>query len=442
MKLKGFYSSLIAIAIPITLQNLLSTFVNMLDTIMIGRLGSVEIAAVGLGNQIFFILTMILFGITSGGGVFIAQYWGKKEIKGIRKSLGIMTLMSLAVTIVFTFLGLFFPEQLIAIFSPDPDVIKTGGEYLRIVSISYIFTALSFSYSLAFRSTERVKLPLVTTIISMVTNAITNYLLIFAAGWGVKGAAAATIISRIIEAAILLLWSYTHKYEACGSFKELLDFDWSFFCKYLKIAVPVIINETFWGLGTSVYNGVYARIGTDAITASNITNTISQLTWVFCMGFGNGMGVIIGKKIGEEQLNEAKKYANRSLWFMPLIGLTVGLFLLPLSKLLPVFFNVEPEIIKLATQFTMILILVYPFNSFDMNWVVGVCRAGGDTVFSAAAELIILWGVAIPLTLLAAFVFKFPPAAVFLVTTIESVAKAIVGLIRVLSGKWLHEVTK
>jgi len=441
MKSKGFYSSLVAIAIPISLQALLQNFVNMLDTIMIGRLGSVEIAAVGLGNQIFFILNMILFGITSGGGVFIAQFWGKKDLAGIRKSLGLMTLIAFVVSFIFTIVCLLIPNQLIRLYSPDPQVIQVGGSYLRFVCLSYVPTAISFSITLALRSTERVKLPLVCTSISLFTNLIANYLLIFVAGLGVKGAAIATVISRIIELVILATWSYSHKYEICGKLKELLGFNRYFIVKFLKIAFPVIINETFWGLGTSVYNAIFAHAGTNAFTAYSITGTISQLTWVFCMGFGNGIGVLIGKRIGEKKIEEAKTYAKRSMWFMPLIGAFVGVFLVPLSKLLPVFFNVDQEIIKTATAILMILIFVYPFNSFCMNWIVGVCRAGGDTVFSAVAEIVVLWCVAIPLGYVAAFVLHLPAPMIYLFFCSESIAKAIIGAIRVLSGKWLHEVT-
>lgn len=441
MKSKGFYSSLVAIAIPISLQALLQNFVNMLDTIMIGRLGSVEIAAVGLGNQIFFILNMILFGITSGGGVFIAQFWGKKDLAGIRKSLGLMTLIAFVVSFIFTIVCLLIPNQLIRLYSPDPQVIQVGGSYLRFVCLSYVPTAISFSITLALRSTERVKLPLVCTSISLFTNLIANYLLIFVAGLGVIGAAIATVISRIIELVILATWSYSHKYEICGKLKELLGFNRYFIVKFLKIAFPVIINETFWGLGTSVYNAIFAHAGTNAFTAYSITGTISQLTWVFCMGFGNGIGVLIGKRIGEKKIDEAKTYAKRSMWFMPLIGAFVGVFLVPLSKLLPIFFNVDQEIIKTATAILMILIFVYPFNSFCMNWIVGVCRAGGDTVFSAVAEIVVLWCVAIPLGYVAAFVLHLPAPMIYLFFCSESIVKAIIGAIRVLSGKWLHEVT-
>lgn len=442
MKLKGFYSSLIAIAVPIMLQNLLQNFVNMLDTIMIGRLGSVEIAAVGLGNQVFFVLNMILFGITSGGGVFIAQFWGKKDISGIKKSLGIILSLSVIVSAVFTLLCLTIPYSIIRLYSPDTEVIKAGGDYLRLVSLSYIITAITFAYTQAFRCTEKVKLPLVCTILSMVINAVANYLLIFVAGWGVKGAALATVFSRLVEVVVILSWSYGHKYESCGKLKELLDFDWSFMGKFVRVAIPVILNETLWGLGITVTNGIYAHAGTDAITAVNITGTISQLTWVFCMGFGNGISVIIGKKIGEGDIELATGYAKRSLWFLPTVGAFVGIFLWPLSYTLPVFFNVGPEIIHTAKQMLIVLMFSYPFASFCMNWIVGVCRAGGDTVFSALAEMGTMWLYAVPIGFLSAFVFDLPVIWIYICISSENILKAAIGLIRVLSGKWLHDVTR
>jgi len=441
MKLKGFYSSLVAIAIPVSLQNLLANFVNMLDTVMIGRLGGTEIAAVGLGNQIFFILNMVLFGIASGGGVFISQFWGKNDLKGIRRSLGIILCLSVVVSFIFTLLSLLIPHQLISLFSPDPAVIQVGGDYLRIVCLSYVITAVNFSFTLAFRCTERVKLPLVCTSVSLFTNAGSNYLLIFVAGWGVKGAALATVFSRVVEFLILIIWSYSHNYEACGKLMEMLSLKLESFARYFKIALPVIINETFWGLGISVQSSIFAHAGTNAITAFQITNTISQLTWVFCMGFGNGIGVLIGKRIGERKMEEAHGYAMRSMWFMPVVGAIVGVLLLPLSQLLPFFFKVEPDVLRTATYMLLILIAFYPFNSFCMNWVVGVCRAGGDTVFTAVVELCTLWLVAIPLGFLASTVLHLSAVWIYVFVMSEGIVKAVIGFIRVASGKWLHEVT-
>ncbi len=442
MKIKGFYRTLFTIAIPITLQNMLQTFINMLDTIMIGRLGAVEIAAVGLGNQVFFLQTMILFGITSGGSVFIAQYWGKNDREGIKRSLGIMLFLSLTVSTLFTIACLAVPEFIISCYSPDPAVIKVGAEYLRVVCLSYIVTAISSAFVLAFRSTEHVKLPLFTTACSLVINLTFNYVFIFVFKWDVKGAALATVISRVVEVLIILGWSYAKKYEACGKLREYFSFDRSFVARFVKIALPVMINESLWGLGISVQNSIFAHAGTDAITAYNITSTISQLTWVFFIGLGNGIGVIIGKFIGAGEQEKARMYAKRSVWFMPTMGLCIGSLLLPLSKLLPFFFNVSPDIISSAAKMLFVLMLCYPFNASNMNWVVGICRSGGDTIFAAVAEIICLWCISIPLGACAAFVWKLEPVFIYACLQTEQVIKTFIGDTRVLSGKWLHDVTK
>jgi putative MATE family efflux protein len=442
MKIEGFYKRVTVIALPIMLQNLMQTFINMLDTIMVGKLGATEIAAVGLGNQVFFVLNMMLFGISSGGSVFIAQFWGKKDFGGIKRSLGIMLFLSLVVSAIFTAGVLVMPRTIIGWYSNDAAVVELGAQYVRIVGLSYIMTAISFAFTLAFRSTEHVHLPMFTTGASLVTNAVFNYVFIFVFGWGVQGAAAATVISRAVEMIFTLAWSYVHHFEACGSLKTYFSFDRGFVAKFIKVALPVLINETFWGLGITMQNSIFSHTDTNAYTAFSITGTISQLTWVFFIGLGNGMGVIIGKFIGSGELEKARAYARRSVWFMPAMGAAIGLLLLPLSKTLPFFFNVDASIIGNATKMLLVLMCLYPICAFNMNWIVGVCRAGGDTIFSAICEVSCLWLVSIPLGACAAFIWKLEPIFIYLCLQSEQVVKVALGLPRVLSGKWLHDVTK
>lgn len=451
--LPGFYKKLFMIAVPITLQQLMQTFVNMLDTIMVGRLGGLEIASVGLGNQIFFILNMMLFGIASGGSIFIAQYWGKKDISRIRQVLGIMLSASIILSLIFTFGAIFIPKVLIGFYSKDANVIELGAKYLRLVGFSYPIMAIGFAYQFAFRSTEHVKLPMISTIISFFFNATLNLLFIFGFNFniigihvafpalGVLGAALATLIARSIETAILIVYSYTKKFEACGSLKEIFSFDRSFVARFTKITVPVICNESLWGLGITIENAIFAHAGTNAIAAFNITGTISQLMWVFVMGCGNGAGIIIGKHIGAGQEKEARAYANRFAWFIPLLGLTVGLFLYPLSLSLPLLFNVENTIIRQAQLMLLVQICFYPFNSFDMAFIVGICRSGGDTKFAAFHDLFWMWAIAIPLGSVVALIFHWQPWQVYICLMSENVLKAVAGILRLHSGKWLHNIT-
>lgn len=440
------YKSLFVIALPIILQNLMQSTVNMLDTLMVGQLGSVEIASVGLGNQIYMLLNMVLFGISSGGAIFIAQFWGKKEKLGIWKMEGVMFSFSMVIALIFTFASIFFPKFLIGLYSKDFQVIEIGAKYLRIAAFSFPFFAMSFAFSMALRSTEHVKLPMVATMISLVLNAILNYLLIFGIGFfpalGVVGAAIATCISRIVECLILFIVAYSKKYEVASPIKNLLSFTLFEIRKFIKIAFPVIINEAIWGLGTSMHSLIMGRTSTEAISAFNITGTISQITWVFFIGVGNAAGIIIGKKIGEGNEIEARKYANNLSWFMPVMAVFIGLLLIPISKLLPFMFNVEGSILFQAKAMLMILMCCYPLNAFNMCWVVGICRAGGDTIFAAIADVSFMWLVAIPLAACVAYFTNVQPYIIYICLLSEQIFKAIAGFCRIKSGKWLHNVVE
>ena len=446
--LSGFYKTLFSIAIPIILQNLIQTFVNMLDTIMVGRLGATEIAAVGLGNQIFFMLSMVTFGVSSGGSIFISQFWGAKNLQGIRKTFGIMLFACGIVSLIFMTLSLSIPEKLLGLYSNDEAVIREGVRYLKVVAFSYPLMAISFTSQMAFRSTEKVVLPMVTTAISFVLNIIFNSLLIFGCAplgipkMGVAGAAFATVIARSVELIVTLSVSRAKKYEAISNLHELLGFDRVFILKLLKVGLPVLLSETLWGLGITTQNSIFAHAGTDSFAAFSIMNTVSQLTWVFFIGMGSASSVILGKKIGAGEDEAARAYTNRFCWFFPLAGLVIGLFLFPISRILPLIFNVSPEIIRITQSMMYVLMLMYPFRAFNMLIIVGVCRSGGDTVFASIIDNGWMWLLALPLGLLATFVWHSPAWLILICLESEQVLKTFCGLWRVKTGKWLRNVTK
>lgn len=452
--LKGFYKTLFSLAFPIILQNLMQTFVNMLDTIMVGRLGAVEIASVGLGNQIFFMLNMVIFGICSGGSIFISQFWGQNNIKGIRNTTGIMVLCSFGVSIIFMCGAIFIPNSLLKLYTNDIAVINEGVKYLSVIALSYPINAICFALQMSFRSTEHVYLPMTCTAVSLVSNAILNIILIFGLNltisnvnvyipaMDVKGAALATLISRVIELIIVLSYSLCKKFEVWGTIRDFFDFDTKFLKKIAIVCLPVIFSETCWGLGITIQNSIFAHSGTDAIAAFNITNTISQLTWVFFIGLGNAAAIILGKKIGAGDEIGAKAYVGRFSWFMPLLGGIIGLFLFPLSKLLPFIFNVDNHIIKIATSMIYVLICVYPLRAFNMLLIVGICRSGGDTIFGMLDDNGWMWLVAVPLGFLAAFYWNLNPWMIMMCLESEQLFKAIFGIMRIKSGKWLHNLTK
>ncbi|WP_148257807.1 MATE family efflux transporter [Leadbettera azotonutricia] len=441
---KEFYRSLLTIAVPIMLQNLINSLVNMLDTIMIGRLGTVEIAAVGLGNQVFFLYNLFLFGICSGGAIFTAQFWGKGDVQGIRKNMGFCMTLNVMVAAVYTLAAVFFPETLIGIYSRDPLVIEAGAAYLKVLAPSFAPFALSLALVLTLRSVERVRLAIAATLIALSLNAVLNYLLIFGIGpfpvMGVRGAALATVISRYVEAIVLFVVSYARHYAPAGRLKELLAFNMAYAGRFFRLALPVIFNEGLWSMGVTMQNLIFARTHTDAIAAFNITNTVSQLTWVVFIGLGNGVAVLIGKKIGEGKEQEAREYASRITRFSPVVSIGAILILLPLTQLLPFVFNVNPSVLAITTQMFIVLCCAYPFRAFNMAAMIGVCRAGGDTVFCIIYDTALMWIVALPLGAIASFVFKAPVWVIYLCINGEEMIKVLLGIWRLRTGKWLHNV--
>lgn len=442
---KAFYKSLFTIAVPIMLQNLVNAFVNMVDTVMIGRLGTTAIASVGLGNQVFFLFNMVLFGICSGGAIFTAQFWGKRDIQGIRKNTGLCLVLSAAVALTFTVLALTIPEKIIGLYSKDREVIRTSALYLRLLAPSYIPFGISFVFVQSLRSTEKVRLPMLTTIIALSINVCLNWFLIFGIGpfpaLGVAGAAIATVIARISETVLLVLISYRLKYHIAGPPAEFFAFGRAFVFRFFSIAAPVILNETVWSFGVSAQNAIFARTHTYALAAFNITNTVSQLAWVVFMGLGNGVAVLIGKKIGEGGDAAARDYAKRISLFAPFVAAFVAAALYPVSKIVPFVFNVHGEVLAYVSQMFVILCFSYPFRAFNMTLIVGICRAGGDTVFCLIFETLSLWGYSISLAASAAFIFHAPVWGIYLCVCSEDVFKALFGIARLRSGKWLRNVT-
>lgn len=452
--LPGFYSVVFSIAIPIALQNLLQNFVNMLDTIMVGQLGSVEIAAVGLGNQIFFILNMIFFGAASGGSIFISQFWGKGDIVGVKRTTGLMLAISISVSMLFFLGATIFPSTLIGLYSNDEQVIILGAKYLRSVSLVYPIMAVSVPLQFAYRSTGHVKLPMVSTSVSFITNIISNWVLIFGLNLeiggvivstpalGVVGAGIATVISRLVEFLIIVAYSYKKKFEAAGTFHEFFSFDNAFVWRFVKIALPVVINEMLWSLGITLHSSIFAHASTNAIASFNITQTISQLTWTIFMGLGSAAAIVLGRKIGANKEDEAQAYAYRFAWFIPLMAFIISFLLIPLSMLLPYLFNVEADIIYQGKLMLRVLQIFYPANAFNMFFIVGISRSGGDTIFGGVNDLIWMWVVAIPLAAVAAFIWHVEPFMIYACLMSEQIFKAVAGLIRLRSGKWIRHVTE
>ncbi|HHV38045.1 MAG TPA: MATE family efflux transporter [Tepidimicrobium sp.] len=444
---RAFFRAMFSIALPITIQNLIASSVNMLDTLMITSLGQESLAAVGLANQVFFFYGVTVFGISTGSAIFIAQFWGNRDRRNIKRILGLSLTLGSLLGIMFTLAALFIPEYLMKIFSKDPKVIALGVKYLRAVSTSYVITGISFSYAVASRSVGEARMPVVASFASFVTNGVFNYLLIFGKlGFPrleVVGAAYGTLIARAVELFIILYFVYSSRGPLAGSIREMTDWNKNFVKRYFKTATPVIFNEAFWSLGTVLYSIAYAKIGTEAAAAVQILNTVQNLFMVITRGMGNACTVLVGNKIGAGEEEVAIQYANRFLILSIGVGLllSTGIFLTS-DLMLKAFRNLTPELYETSKRLLIALAIFFTIKVYNGTLVVGVLRGGGDTRFSMLLDMAGVWLIGVPLAFIGALVLKFPVYYVTPLVYMEEVVKAAIGTPRVISRKWVTNLIK
>jgi putative MATE family efflux protein len=441
---KLYYQQLVVIAIPITLQNLIQSSLNTVDTIMVGKLGEASIAGVGLANQFFFIFLMLLFGINSGTSIFHSQFHGKEDFASIRKCFGFSVKIGLAMSLPFSIGGIFFAPLVLRLFIADPTVIAIGADYLRILSISFIITAVSFSYSTALRSIGHSSVPMMISLVVLTTNTVLNYCLIFGVfGFpklGVEGAAWATAASRFIE--VILFWVIVQKEHGFlhGSFSEMFAIDQKLAQRIWHTILPVVLNETLWGIGVSVYLIAYAKLGTEAVAAYQISNTVFRLFFVLNIGIANACQVMIGQQLGKEDYGTAIAYARRFVKLGVIVGVVLGALMAATGPLILPFFNVSKTVWQ-DVQYTLwgMGLMMAP-KTVSMIYIVGILRGGGDTRYSLYLEIINVYLIGIPLSFIGVLVFHLPIYWVVLLTNVEEVTKALLGTHRLLSNKWAKNV--
>ena len=443
---KDYWAILVRLALPIAAQNLISSSLNVVGVIMVGQLGEKSVAAVGLANQVFFIFSFLLFGISSGAGIFTAQFWGKKDRASIRKVLGLCLAMGLAGALLFSSAALLFPEGVLRIYTTDPVVIGLGVQYLRIIGWSYAVTAVTFSYASVLRSTGNVKVPTFVSICALCLDALLNYLLIFGKlglpAMGVRGAALGTTIARLFEVTLLLAITYRGRLPAAARPSELLGASRSFVRSYLTTALPVAFNESIWSLGISTYNMIYARISTESIAAVNIASTIEGLAFVVFIGICNASAIMIGHKIGSNQPGQAFDYARRALVIAASGALLVGLLIILGSDTILSFYKVSQTASQYAHNILIVLACALWIRVSNMTIIVAILRSGGDTRFSLFLDVGTVWVIGVPMALLGAFVLHLPVYWVVPMVMLEEVAKLVIGLFRFASKKWINNLVR
>ena len=448
IKEKTFYKSFMILALSLALQNLLTYGVNMMDTLMLGRYSQNAMGGVSLCNQIQFLLQMLVVGAGEGAVVMGSQYWGRKKLEPIPHIIGVALRFGGALAVLLFILVFGWPNQILSLLSNDPAVIAEGAKYFSIIRFTYVIFTITNILVASLRSIGVVRIGYMISGSTLVINVCLNYLLIYGnlgfPEMGVRGAACATLIARCVEL-IIVIWFLKYRENVLNlNLRKLLHIDTSYVRDYMKVSLPVLINQALWGVAQMVQTGILGHLGGDVTAANAISVQVYQVLSVVCYGAASAAGIVVGRTIGEG--NEKKLHplvTTLQVLFLS-IGLCSGLAIFLLrGPILAAFGGTLTEnAYRLSRQFMLVLAITTVGTSYQMACDNGIIRGGGDTAFSAKMNLISMWGIIVPFSAMAAFWWKCPPVAVFFLLKWDQLYKAIPVGIRLHSWKWVKKVTR
>ncbi|MBP1544862.1 MAG: MATE family efflux transporter, partial [Oscillospiraceae bacterium] len=447
---RNFWRVTLRLALPIAFQNMLTSSFSLVDTLMVSMLGDISLAATGMAGQWSWLLNIFLFGVSSGAAIFISQYFGVDDRKGIHRTSGIALFSGFLLGALFMAAACFFPSLVMRIFGDEEAVIAEGVAYLRIAGFSYFAVVISGVWSSVLRSTAQVRLPMYVALITTFENAGLNYLLIFGGfgipALGIRGAALATVISSWTGALLLLVLSLRKGNILYAPFREIFRFTKESLLLFYRKALPVMFNESLWGLGTFCFNAIFGALGYENYEAVTIVRTFENIAFAFFVGLCNACCVMVGKSVGAGKIERSFQDARRFAVLIPLVGVGLGCLIIPFRSVLVSVFNLSGNISASVLHTAEWLLVVYGLEVALRNvpyiQIVGVFRSGGDTVTGVFYDMICLYGISLPATLIAAFWLKLPFPAVFAVMYVcEDVIKSILCIRHFRSAKWLRPVT-
>ena len=443
---KKFYKQVCLLSIPMALQNLINVGVQAADVFMLGRVGEKVLSGASLAGQIQFIMTLILFGTTSGATVLTAQYWGKKDTRTIEKILGMGMLIGIGGALAFALAAELIPETLLRIYTNDPEVIAEGVKYLRIVALSYVIMAATQVYLYIMRSIERVVIATVVYGASLIVNIIVNAVLIFGLmgfpKMGIEGAAIGTLISRILGLMIVIWYAKFRNKVVRFHLSDMWNIDKVLLKDFLFYATPVILNELVWGMGSSANTAVIGHLGSAAVAANSVVQVVRELSTVVVFGVSNATAIYLGKTIGERQYELAKAYGRRFAVLSVITGFIAAGIILVSAPAVSRFMTLSPE----AKSYLMFMFFVMSYfalcQAINTTLVVGVFRSGGDTRFGLRLDATTMWCCSILLGAIAAFVFRASVPVVYVLLMSDEVIKVPITVKRFLGYKWIKNVTR
>ncbi len=418
---------------------------NAIDVLMVGQLGETAVAAVGLAGQVFFLMSLFLFGVGSGAAIFSAQFWGMGDLAHVRRMLGLALILAVTGSALFSLVAILAPTWVLSIYTHDPAVIVAGSRYLRVVGLCYVPTAISTMYAMILRSTRQVKVPMAVSVSALSLKTILAYILIFGhfgvPTLGIMGAAVATVVARCVECIAMTAITYWRKLPAAAKLAEMLDIDRVLVSRFARTASPVILGEILWSLGTTIYTGIYARIGTAPLAAVSIASSIEGVALVPFIAMANAAAIMLGNRIGAGKVADAMDYAWRFLFLSVGGGVVIGVVILITRGALMSLYRISPEARIDALGVLGAIAITLWLKAGNLAMIVGIMRSGGDTRFAFLADIGSMWLLGIPIALVGAFVLALPIYwVVLLVVVADEGTKFFILLWRVRSALWIRSV--
>lgn len=435
------------LAFPIMIQNLISTLVNMADTIMLGYVSQTAMSASSLANQFTFVLFCLYYGLSAGTSVLCAQYFGKGDKKTVEKIIGLAERLSIIISLVFFVISFSFPASIMGIFTSSPDTIAAGGQYLKVVSFSFIFMGFSQIFMSALRSVGKVLLPSTIYIISLCVNVVCNASFIFGLfglpKLGVTGVALGTVIARIVEVLICLIYSlvsngikFRVKYLFAKTGVLMSDF--------IKIAAPSVVNDVIWSLASSVFAAILGHIGDDMVAANAVAIMVVNIGAIACRGFANATTIIVSQELGQNHIDAAKEYGRRMLDITIAVALIGCAIIIAIRPIMIDFYRDKLSETAISYLGSLMIMTTWRLIGEGINTclICGCFRGGGDAKFGMITDTLCMWLIAVPLMAIAAYVFKLPPLGVYFVMTLDEFEKMPFVFWHYKKGNWTKNITR
>lgn len=440
----AFYKNVAKIAIPIALQGLITTGVNMMDTIMVGVVGETQLSAVSLANQFISIFHIFCMGIGMGASVLVARYYGMRDSFSLKKTVAIMLRLCLALSLLFCVATIFLPEQIMKIYTTEADIISYGIRYLKYSVITYFLLGLSLTCTIVLRNVGQVKIPLYTSIVAFFVNIGANYIFIFGKfgvpKMDVAGAAMGTLIARIFEFAVICGYLFLKDKEIGFRIKDLLKPVGALWKEYIRISIPVLISDGILALGNNSVAMVIGRLGESFVAANAVTAVTQQLSSVFTQGFSQAGAIVTGYTLGMGDREKAHRQGYAFLGLGFLFGLVAAVIILCISEPMINAYNLSAETERITRQLMWSISVIILFQATNSIMTKGVLRGGGDTKMLMLTDNIFLWVASIPLGILAGLVLHLPAFWIYFFLKIDQMLKAVWCVIRLKSGKWIKKI--